>query len=240
MTTTARRFAFSASSDRGAIPSSSLRCPSPDPPDGDPVPETYVDTGPGGLGLSPGVVVHLPRAMREPGGLLGLLVVLGANADQRPGPTPGRAGQRAGDTAPGSLPPARKPSISTAAPRPAAKTPRRLRPAWRARPSSTPRSATARQYYYQVSAVDTGGESAPSAESSALPLTPIALAPPPTGIAATPGDRTVLLAWRAAAGASTYNVYRGTASGAEVLLAKRRLRSQLQRPRPDRRRDLLL
>ena len=38
-------------------------------------------------------------------------------------------------------------------------------------------------------------------------------------VAATSGDTTVLLAWQAATGASTYNIYRGTASGGEVLVA---------------------
>ncbi|MGO9113898.1 MAG: fibronectin type III domain-containing protein [Thermoguttaceae bacterium] len=75
------------------------------------------------------------------------------------------------------------------------------------------------EYYYQVTAVDTGGESARSAECSALPLIPTTLAPPPTKVSATPGDGTVLLAWQATTGASSYNVYRSTASGGEVLVA---------------------
>ena len=74
------------------------------------------------------------------------------------------------------------------------------------------------QYYYKVTAVDNGGESAPSAESSATPQAPTAIALPPTNVSATAGDGTVALTWRAAAGASAYNVYRGTASGGEVLL----------------------
>ena len=75
------------------------------------------------------------------------------------------------------------------------------------------------QYYYEVTAVNTGGESARSAESSAIPQTPTALALAPTKLSATPGDKTILLAWQAAPGASSYNVYRGTASGGEVLVA---------------------
>jgi fibronectin type 3 domain-containing protein len=75
------------------------------------------------------------------------------------------------------------------------------------------------QYYYQVTAVDTGGESARSAESSAIPQTPTGPAAAPAKLSATAGDRTVGLAWQPAAGASTYNVYRGAASGQEVLVA---------------------
>ncbi|MGA2256994.1 MAG: fibronectin type III domain-containing protein [Thermoguttaceae bacterium] len=74
------------------------------------------------------------------------------------------------------------------------------------------------EYYYRVTAVDTGGESPASAESSALPQISTAPAAPPINVTATSGDKTVALAWQATAGASTYNVYRGTASGSEVLL----------------------
>ena len=74
------------------------------------------------------------------------------------------------------------------------------------------------EYYYQVTAVDTGGESALSAQSSALPQIPAVAPLPPTSVSATPGSTTVVLTWQAAAGASTYNVYRGAASGSEVLL----------------------
>jgi hypothetical protein len=40
----------------------------------------------------------------------------------------------------------------------------------------------------------------------------------PTGLTATPGDAQVSLTWAAAAGATGYNLYRGTASGGEVLI----------------------
>ena len=73
-------------------------------------------------------------------------------------------------------------------------------------------------YYYEVTSVRHGGRNARSAESSALPQIPNSLPLPPTSLSATPGSTTVLLTWQAAAGASTYNVYRGTASGGEVLL----------------------
>src|SRR5262245_19783673 len=40
----------------------------------------------------------------------------------------------------------------------------------------------------------------------------------PTGLTAVPGDARVTLSWNAVGGATTYKVYRGTASGAEVLV----------------------
>jgi fibronectin type 3 domain-containing protein len=71
-------------------------------------------------------------------------------------------------------------------------------------------------YYYQVTAVNTVGESARSSEVTVLPhvLPPS----PPTNLTATAGDTTATLQWTAAAGATSYNVYRGTASGQETLL----------------------
>jgi fibronectin type 3 domain-containing protein len=70
-------------------------------------------------------------------------------------------------------------------------------------------------YYYKVSAVNISGESPDSAEVSAQPV-----APPlaPTGLTATPGNAQVGLTWTAAAGATSYNVKRSTASGAEVTI----------------------
>jgi fibronectin type 3 domain-containing protein len=70
-------------------------------------------------------------------------------------------------------------------------------------------------YDYEVTAVNAGGESPRSAEVSATPQ----VAPPaaPTGLSATASDGRVALAWSAAAGATSYNVYRSTTSGAEAL-----------------------
>ncbi len=68
-------------------------------------------------------------------------------------------------------------------------------------------------YFFKVAAVNAGGTSALSNEASAKPEPK---APPaPTGLTATPGGARVKLSWTASAGAKSYNVYRGTAAGAE-------------------------
>ena len=65
-------------------------------------------------------------------------------------------------------------------------------------------------YYYVVSAVNTGGESANSAQAGA---TTLAVPPIPAGLTATPGNAQVLLSWTASSGAASYNVKRATTSG---------------------------
>jgi fibronectin type 3 domain-containing protein len=67
-------------------------------------------------------------------------------------------------------------------------------------------------YYYQVTAVNAGGESARSGEVSAAPVAPPSA---PTGVAATAGNTQIGLRWTAVAGATSYNVYRGTTPGGE-------------------------
>ncbi len=69
------------------------------------------------------------------------------------------------------------------------------------------------KYYYKVAAVNAGGTSAFSNEASATPTvsTPAA----PTGLTATAGNAEVTLAWTASSGATSYNVYRGSAAGSE-------------------------
>jgi len=62
-------------------------------------------------------------------------------------------------------------------------------------------------YTYTVAAVNGSATSAQSTSVSATP-TPPPLSTP-TGLAATPGDTTVSLAWTAVAGATSYDVYRG-------------------------------
>jgi autotransporter-associated beta strand protein len=66
-------------------------------------------------------------------------------------------------------------------------------------------------YFYVVAAVNPNGTSANSNQVSVTP----ALNPPaaPTGLAATPGNRQVTLAWNASAGATGYTLLRGTSSG---------------------------
>ncbi|MGO8670645.1 MAG: fibronectin type III domain-containing protein [Capsulimonadaceae bacterium] len=68
-------------------------------------------------------------------------------------------------------------------------------------------------YFYTVAAVDAGGTSPQSNEASATPVVPLPAAP--TGLAASAGNTEVSLAWTASTGATSYNVYRATATGAE-------------------------
>ena len=72
-------------------------------------------------------------------------------------------------------------------------------------------------YYYVVSAVNAGGESANSSEVTA---TPTLVAPgAPTGLAANATDGSVSLSWSAPVAATGYKVKRSTASGSEVTIA---------------------
>ncbi len=65
-------------------------------------------------------------------------------------------------------------------------------------------------YFYVVSAVNTSGESANSAQASA---TPQAAPATPTNLTATAGNAQVALGWTASSGATSYNVKRSTTSG---------------------------
>jgi fibronectin type 3 domain-containing protein len=69
------------------------------------------------------------------------------------------------------------------------------------------------KYFYVVSAVNSAGESANSAEVNATPAGPVQPPPTPAGLAATAGNAQVSLAWSASTGATSYNVKRSTASG---------------------------
>jgi cellulose 1,4-beta-cellobiosidase len=68
-------------------------------------------------------------------------------------------------------------------------------------------------YYYVVTAVNVGGESAPSAEATATPTAPVNPPAAPTGLTATGGNAQVALSWAAASGATSYSAKRATVSG---------------------------
>jgi len=67
-------------------------------------------------------------------------------------------------------------------------------------------------YFYVVSAASASGKSPDSAEASATPTAPPAA---PTGLSATAGNAQIHLTWSSSAGASSYQIYRATASGGE-------------------------
>ena len=72
------------------------------------------------------------------------------------------------------------------------------------------------KYYYEVSAVDAGGQSGKSSEVSATPQ--VAAPAAPTNLVATAGNAQVALSWTASSGAASYDLYRGTSSGGETLV----------------------
>jgi fibronectin type 3 domain-containing protein len=75
------------------------------------------------------------------------------------------------------------------------------------------------KYFYVVSAVDSTGESANSAEVNATPTAPAQAPPAPANLAATAGNAQVALTWSASTGATSYHVKRSTSSGAETQIA---------------------
>ncbi len=74
-------------------------------------------------------------------------------------------------------------------------------------------AANGTRYFYVVSAVNSAGESANSAQVNATPTAPIVAPAAPMGLAATAGNAQVSLVWNASAGATSYNVKRATTSG---------------------------
>jgi len=68
-------------------------------------------------------------------------------------------------------------------------------------------------YFYVVSALNTAGESANSAQASATPQAAVVIPAAPTNLTATPGDTQVSLTWSASSGATSYNVKRATTNG---------------------------
>src|SRR5580698_564717 len=69
------------------------------------------------------------------------------------------------------------------------------------------------KYFYVVSAVNSGGESANSSEVSATPSAPLTAPATPTGLHATGGNAQVSLSWSASTSAASYNVKRSTTNG---------------------------
>lgn len=67
-----------------------------------------------------------------------------------------------------------------------------------------------KQYFFTVVAVDAAGDSTASAEASGTTI-----ASPPAGLSASAGNGAVTLTWSASTGATSYDVYEGTASGGE-------------------------
>jgi hypothetical protein len=80
--------------------------------------------------------------------------------------------------------------------------------------------ANSTTYYYIVTAVNSAGESAASAQASATtnaaPPTPTVTAAP-TGVTATPGTKQVTVSWPAVSGATSYNIYWATSSGVTTV-----------------------
>jgi cellulose 1,4-beta-cellobiosidase len=71
-------------------------------------------------------------------------------------------------------------------------------------------------YYYQVTAANTAGEGTPSVQSTgATPNVPVTVPTTPTGVNVVAGNAQVTVSWTAAAGATSYNIYRATTPGAQ-------------------------
>ncbi|HUA19885.1 MAG TPA: glycoside hydrolase family 44 protein [Bryobacteraceae bacterium] len=70
-------------------------------------------------------------------------------------------------------------------------------------------------FYFKVAAVNGAGTSALSSEVSATPHSSSAAPSAPVGLTATAAKRKVTLSWTASSGATSYDIYRGTAAGAE-------------------------
>ena len=69
-------------------------------------------------------------------------------------------------------------------------------------------------YFFVVTAVNAAGESALSSEVTATPEPPAPTAP--TGVQATAGDTQATVSWTAVNGATSYNIYYGTAAGVTI------------------------
>ncbi|MBY0505410.1 MAG: DUF1800 family protein [Bryobacteraceae bacterium] len=76
-------------------------------------------------------------------------------------------------------------------------------------------------YFYKVRAVNGAGAGQPSNEASARPVAPPPPPPtaptvPPTNLTATAGAGQISLSWAAATGATSYSIFRGTATNAQA------------------------
>ena len=72
------------------------------------------------------------------------------------------------------------------------------------------------QVYYVLTALNAAGESAPSAEASAIPTAPLTVPAAPVSVVATAGDGQVTIGWDPVAGATSYNIYWSTTPGVTV------------------------
>src|SRR6202789_1669256 len=75
------------------------------------------------------------------------------------------------------------------------------------------------KYFYEVSAVNSTGESANSNEINATPTAPAAAPSAPTGLQGAAGNAQVVLTWTASTGATSYHVKRSTTSGTETQIS---------------------
>ena len=73
------------------------------------------------------------------------------------------------------------------------------------------------KYFYVVSASNSVGQSANSAEVNATPVPPLPRATP-TGLAATAGNAQVSLTWSSSSGATSYHVFRAATRGGSYTL----------------------
>ena len=69
------------------------------------------------------------------------------------------------------------------------------------------------KYFYVVSATNSAGTSANSAEISATPTPPVAIPAAPTGLQATAGNAQIALTWNTVSDATSYHVKRSTTNG---------------------------
>jgi fibronectin type 3 domain-containing protein len=77
--------------------------------------------------------------------------------------------------------------------------------------------ANGTKYFYVVSAYNSAGESASSAEASATPSASVTIPSVPSGLQATPGNAQITLTWNTSNGAISYNLKRATTAGGPYM-----------------------